>query len=549
VSSGANFSVFMCRRIDIAIDMQERVTSMNSNRRIARQDGTVESTMPFRSHSTIFPALLVVLSLLQGCGDRHSTDGRPGDKASPVRDIATPRQIKRSEMSAAEQKYGIAPVPDLNIEYQPDVILVGGGADSVRSQDGNGFIWTIDATAAHANDLAPGKIIFLTNRAVGRVLGIHKDGDNLVLVLGPVDLVEVVRKADIHIVGMPIDFDEAIPYTLPDLPAPAVSLAQLVPPTPAAIPVTFSPPKDISPGAQTPAAPASPDGSDVSKLVNFKMAPFANKYGIGMRATTNAGGLIVDTDVGLHLSAPKIDLDIHITPSGGVENATINLSGAAGLTWNFKAGTDIGLSANVSGLLTPNTDFSIPVGGAGGLPIAVTVRQRFEIKTALGVRNTTLIANGDYTFKGSFKIGYTGGHWTVAAPAEFHQKANIAETGHGVSLGVSGINLGHSIKVIGGIGVAGFVAGPYFTFFSAVGLERSSDAGMLACTYAPIKLDMNGGVGYVIPQSVTSAINFILRKLNIKYQIKGEGGLSPSKPLSIVNTSSRTGGCAPADSA
>ena len=517
---------------------------MDSNLRIARQDSAVVAT-----HSAVLSALLVVPSLLQGCGDHHSADGRPGGNGAPVRDIATPRQIKRSEMSAAEQKYGIAPTPDPNIEYQPDVILVGGGADSVKSQDGNGFIWTIDANAAHAKDLAPGKIIFLTNRAVGRVLGIRKDGDNLVLVLGPVDLVEVVRKADIHIADMPIDFDEAIPYALSDLPAPAVSLAQLVPPAPAAIPVMYSPPKDISPDAQTPAVPTSPDGSDVSKLINFKTVPFANKYGIGMSATTNAGGLTVETDVGLHLSAPKITLDVRITPSGGVENATIDLSGAAGLTWNFKAGTDIGLSANVSGILTPNTDFSIPVGGAGGLPIAVTVRQRFEIKTALGVRNTTLIANGDYTFKGSFKIGYTGGQWTVAAPAEFHQKANIAETGHGVSLGASGINLGHSIKVIAGIGVAGFAAGPYFTFFSAVGLERSSDVGMLACTYAPIKLDMNGGVGYVIPQSVTSAINFILRKLNIKYQIKGEGGLQPSAPLTIVNTSDRTGGCAPADAA
>ncbi len=210
-------------------------------------------------------------------------------------------------MSAAEQKYGIAPTPDPNVEYQPDVILVGGGAESVRSQDGNGFIWTIDANAAHANELAPGKIIFLTNRAVGRVLGVRKDGDNLVVVLGPVDLTEVVRKADIHIADMPIDFDEAIPYTLPDLPAPVVSLAQMLPPALAAIPVMFSPPTDISPGAQTPAVPTTPD---VSNLVNFKTEPYANKYGIGMRATTDAGGLKVDTDVGLHLSAPKITVDI-----------------------------------------------------------------------------------------------------------------------------------------------------------------------------------------------------------------------------------------------
>ena len=513
---------------------------MHGNVGTAERGGTVVA-VPWGQ----FAALMLVLSLIHGCGDRHPADRRPGGKA-PVRNISTPRQIKRSEMSIAEQKYGIAPVPDPHIEYQPDVILVGGGAESVRSQDGNGFIWTIDANAAHANELAPGKVIFLTNRAVGRVLAIRKDGDDLIVVLGPVNLVEVVRKADIHIADIPIDFDEAIPYTLSDPPAPIVSLAQFKPPAPTAVPAMFSPPTDISPGAQTPAAPPTPD---VSNLVNFKTVPFANKYGIGMSAKTNAGGLIVETDVGLHLSAPKVTVDIHITPGGGVENATINLSGAAGLTWNFKAGTDVGLRANVSGILTPNTDFSVPVGGAGGLPIAITVRQRFEIKTALGVRNSTLTANGDYTFKGSFKIGYAGGQWTVGAPAEFHQKANVAETARGVSLGASGINLGHSVKVIAGIGVAGFAAGPYFTFFSAVGLERSSDVGMLACTYAPIKLDMNGGVGYVIPQSVTNAINFILRKLNIKYQIKGEGGLEPSKVLTLVNTGDRTGGCQPPDAA
>jgi len=210
--------------------MHEGATKMNCQLRSAQQ-----ATAMVATHSAVLFALFVVLSLLQGCGEHRPADSRPGGNAAPVRNIATPRQIKRSEMSAAEQKYGIAPTPDPNIEYQPDVIIVGGGADSVKSQDGNGFIWTIDANAAHANDLAPGKIMFLTNRAVGRVLGVRKDGDNFVLVLGPVDLVEVVRKADIHIADMPIDFDEAIPYTLPDLPAPVVSLAQRVSPAPAAM--------------------------------------------------------------------------------------------------------------------------------------------------------------------------------------------------------------------------------------------------------------------------------------------------------------------------
>jgi hypothetical protein len=55
------------------------------------------------------------------------------------------------------------------------VIVVGGGADAIRAQSSNGFIWTIDGHAPHAADLAPGKIFFLTNRAVGRVLDIRND--------------------------------------------------------------------------------------------------------------------------------------------------------------------------------------------------------------------------------------------------------------------------------------------------------------------------------------------------------------------------------------
>jgi hypothetical protein len=80
---------------------------------------------------------------------------------------------ERDERRRAE--YGIAPVPDPSVTYQPDVIVVGGGADAIRAQSSNGFIWTIDGHAPHAADLAPGKIFFLTNRAVGRVLDIRND--------------------------------------------------------------------------------------------------------------------------------------------------------------------------------------------------------------------------------------------------------------------------------------------------------------------------------------------------------------------------------------
>jgi hypothetical protein len=214
-------------------------------------------------------------------------------------------------------------------------------------------------------------------------------------VLGQVGLAELIRKADIHITSMPVDFDETLAYAAPDFPGQVVSLARLPQPRPAAAMHAMFAPADAAPAAPAPTP-------DVSNLVNFKAVPFASNSGIGMRASTNAGGLKVQTEVLVHLDSPSLSAHLKITPEAGVEEASVELTGAAGLTWKFDAGTDVGLRANVNGLLTPNIDFSIPVGGIGPVPIAVTVRQRFKIATALGVRNSTLSATGEYSFNGGY---------------------------------------------------------------------------------------------------------------------------------------------------
>jgi hypothetical protein len=38
-------------------------------------------------------------------------------------------------------------------------------------------------------------------------------------------------------------------------------------------------------------------------------------------------------------------------------------------------------------------------------------------------------------------------------------------------------------------------------------------------------------------------INSVLSALNIKYRITGEGGLQPSKALTIINKTNQIGGC------
>jgi hypothetical protein len=478
------------------------------------------------AHRVRIFVVLLIATAVSGCGRR------PSSRSGPA------RQLKKSEMSVPELKYGIAPVPDPSVTYQPDVIVVGGGADAIRAQNSNGFIWTIDGNAPHAAELVPGKIFFLTSRAVGRVLDVRKDGSNLIVTVGPVDIVEVVRDANIHI-DMPIDFGEAIAYSSPDLPGQSTPVDSL-----SAAVVTDADGPTIRPAAFA-GSSARRSESDAPRLLqtadtkgiplHFKVVPVARSSGVGLHATSQVPGLIMSADAAVHLATPRLNVDLQIQ-NGGVKVATLELSGAAGLTMKFEAGTDVGMSANVHEMFQPDTDFSIPVYGLGPVPLAVTVRQVYLIKTAFGVRNTTMSATGDYTFTGSFKAGYVGGKWGLFGPTGFSAKKSLLESTTGMSLGHSGLVMAHQMKVIAGIGVHGFAAGPYFAFTSSVGITRASDIGMLTCRQATLDVNLGAGVGYLIPKAVTDAINFVLRQLNIKYRVDGEGGFSTKPPLKIIST-------------
>lgn len=466
---------------------------------------------------------------IAGCDQRPTTTATSAHASGPV------RQLKKGDLSTAEKRFGIAPIPDASVTYQPDVIVVGGGAGAIQSQSDNGLVWTIDANAPQADQLAPGKVMFMTSRAVGRVLDVRKDGDSLAVVLGPVELTEIVREADIHISNIPIDFGEALSYQTPGLPAYTNMAAFEAPPPPRFMPAALI--RISGDGA------ASDDVPDVSNLVNFKTQPFANSSGIGMRVSSDAGGLKVTSQAFVRLEKPTLDVVIKITPTGGITQASVELRGAAGLTFQFAAGTDVGRKANVNGILEPDIDFSIPVGGIGPLPVSVTVRQRFVVQTAFGVRNSTISATGDYTFQGGFKVGYFDGKWDVAGPIGFQAKQSMMQTAGGISIAATGINLTHQMRVIVGVGVMGFAVGPYTSFTSAVGLFKGSDLGLVACKEATLVVSLRGGVGYSIPKVVTSFINSFLSALNIRYRIRGEGGLEPSQPLTIINSSSALKGC------
>ena len=480
-------------------------------------------------------ALVLAISMVAGCSKHGSSTA------------GAPHQLKKSDLTIAEQRYGVAPVPDKSVTYQPDVIVVGGGAAAIREQSSNGFIWTIDARAPHADDLVAGKVFFMTNRAVGRVLEVHKSGSDLVVTVGPVDITEIVSEAHIHIVDMPINFGEALMYTAPDLPGQVASDRPLR--EPSAVPAVLRQQSGWGLYRMQAAGPpaANPNAvPDISSLLakNFKAVPFASEAGVGVHVTADGAGLTVSADAVIRLATPKLSVHLDITPFGGVTQASVELTGAAGLGWKFNVGTDVGLKGNVDGVLQPNVDFSIPVGGIGPVPLAVTVRQKFLIRTGFGVRNSTLSASGDYSFTGGFKVGYFNKQWSPPqGPTNFTTNESLVQTGTGISIGLEGLNLADQLKVIVGVGAFGFAAGPYFSFTTAIGAFRNSDIGMLRCNGAVLDIKLSGGVGYVIPKAVTNLINSFLSALNIGFRIRGEGGLEPGPAITVVNKSSSQGGC------
>src|SRR5262249_33430824 len=101
-------------------------------------------------------------------------------------------------------EYGYGPEPNARVTYQPDVIVVGGGPQAIRGVEA-GLRWILDANAPGARDLAPGKVMFVTSRALGRVIEVESRGSTLAVRVAPVGLTEVLRDAQ-------IDFDRAIPF-------------------------------------------------------------------------------------------------------------------------------------------------------------------------------------------------------------------------------------------------------------------------------------------------------------------------------------------------
>jgi hypothetical protein len=433
---------------------------------------------------------------------------------------ATPgaEPTEAADMTAA---YGMPPTTDGSITYQADVVIVGGGAGSVRSVSSDGISWTIDANAGLASELQPGSIMFLTSRAVGRVLAIVREGDELTVTLGPVDLTDIISDGRIS-VRSEIPLDSLVGIAIPD--------------EPTGIEYTETPADETGQGRATlalirvadpPPVPDGPFGVDGPKLPppttgstsEMTVGPFSVELSrssadggrMGLKAAYTKNGVTIGVDFGAVLDNPVYDVALDIA-SGHISSARMRIEGLKQLTVKLDAGTETGLAGNFKARAEVPFEFSIPI--AAPIPLNLSIRQKFIVETAFSAKNTTMSATGVFGLEGPIGFDYTGGSLTLLTPTVTEERP-LLDSLNGLSVGVNGVVVAYQIKVLAGVGVPLFSAGPFAAMTVSTGLTVGSDLGIVKCRIASLDVVAGGGLGYTFSSGATKLLATFFERLGL----------------------------------
>lgn len=422
---------------------------------------------------------------------------------------STPATTATPEGSDAKiAAFGLAPLTDDSVTYQPDVVIVGGGADSIRSASSDGLTWTIDGHAANAGDLEPGTVMFLTGKAVGRIVAIENDGDDLVVTLGPVDLTDIVRDGHFE-AEQPIDLGALALQTIPDLPGSLeLTEKEVPPPSPDESTSTtevglgvVSPPMLSIASATEPSGtwppPTSGNGAELT-LGDFsvELTRSSGAVGrVGLKVAYTKNGVTLAVDFGAILNEPTVATDFDIV-GGKIVSGTARITGLDKLEVKVDAGSETGLAGNFKARVEMPVDANFPF-MVGPIPMNLSIRQKFIVETAFSAKDSTLSANGLYKVDGPLGFDYHGGDLTLVTPTVTTELAMI-DSLDGISVGVNGVIVAYQAKVLLGLGVPLFTAGPFGAITVSTGLTDGSNLGIVKCKQASLDVVVAGGLGFTI---------------------------------------------------
>jgi hypothetical protein len=222
----------------------------------------------------------------------------------------------------------------------------------------------------------------------------------------------------------------------------------------------------------------------------------------------------------------KFNLEID---GGSITTANFQISGGAGLRLKIAGASAVGSGHNIDPVLKLPVDFTVPLGIFLGVPFSATVNQTLNITTAFSAKNGNIEAEGEWSLGGTFGFGYANGSFGLQKP-KFAAKNKIADSIHGISVGVNGIVVVYQARFHVGIGAFGFNTGLYAGLTASVGLTIGSAAGspIEVCRSAQVGVWLNYGVGYTMPVAVQKVINLILRLFDAK-PIERQGGIGSTE--------------------
>jgi len=412
--------------------------------------------------------------------------------------------------------YGVSAPRAPSITYQPDVVFLDGGANSIKGVSADGMTWTVSGSAANVAALQPDKIMVATNYGVGRILAVADSGADKKVLLGPVALTDVVKDGTFSSAepvpiagfyaydtsgqpGLVADGDvatsraESGTVTLPE--------ARFVGYTDTRSQRSTRP--DIRPAGNLPAAtPTIP----TSAVGDYHVQTVCCTD-VGLHIGYDKGGGRVSATVGLKFTKPSVGFHIAIGGSK-VLDAGVNLYGAAALKFDISAATMSGAGNFKGPRVQVPVNIQIPI-AAGPIPMTVGIQQIFSMGLALSGQ-ASLTATGEYSVGGSLGFSVDSGGPHVSTPT-LTTKTSLIDTMKALSVGPSDLDLAYALKLSVGIGTIGFTAGAWYQLTAAVGLTANTPGiSLVACKNARLTLFGRYGVGYSIPNVVAKVINAFL---------------------------------------
>jgi hypothetical protein len=489
--------------------------------------------MPLRGANDkwrVITALAVSAALVTACGGDHRSAPEPSAEVTTNATGAAPATASPID-AAARDTYGYGANPS-GAHYQPDVVVVGGGASSIRSASANSLVWTIAKSAPGADKLKVGSVMLLTSVATGRVNAIHDDGDSRIVTLEPVNVTDVIKDGS-------IDVDQAVP-------ASAVSY-QLIPDLPWAQSTPQDgelPSVDIAPAgyhrtsrfSARPAVAVLPNTRPMAGGNSGGLLPLASKSGLKVKVgdwtlspTVQATklGLGVersgDLKVGVNLAFDTNNLRFHgidTIKNGQTTHSGFEITGITGLTVSLSAGSKHGSADNqkIKISIPVEVNMQIPPSPAtAGLPMNFKVSFTFSVQTAITGNNSTLVATGKWGLDGP--IGFADGK--LLTPA-FSVKQSILDSVSGITLGPSGIVFALQMKFMLGVGIASLSAGPYSAVTIDLGVTNGSSLGaaLARCRGATLDLKGTAGVGLELSAQQVPILKDLLPGAKYSYSLE-----------------------------